>query len=483
LPPPLALRGLGTPGDDGLGFLNRLRVSAGGTLPQTDAGDPSGTSLQVLGRDLYPLLLMGVGSIRPDFMDASMSLSTGLFDHPSTAAFYEAVAEDPELAALFPNGIGSPYETVSYVWESTGRGGTVQLAMLPATILQAAFAISRMEGSRADGFTAEIPRMLDRIKAALRWEDATIPAYLGFNNITFVDGPINTPAGSVRPYGTQAEGLVPPSSLPPTRGSDPRRIGFVLQTEVPFRVSIKAAEDDSEPPEMWTVAQDKLDETRELIELSWSLGVRRDPPVSCALGWSLVADPLSPGPAVRQGPTTRPATEPFVGEDENLKEVVEWIELLARRPRRELDIAKRRILSALTGRIDDTDAFVDAVISWENMVGAGSEIRFRVSTLMAWLIRDDEAGRLELQRKIAKFYAVRSQVVHGGRHLEPKEARDLRREAVALSVPCLRRLLVEFPDLAEDKDRSIKLLARLSSYGGDAPQADTAMTDDGPRPS
>jgi hypothetical protein len=61
-------------------------------------------------------------------------------------------------------------------------------------------------------------------------------------------------------------------ALPPTRGSDPRRIGFVLQTEVPFRVSIKAAEGDSEPPEMWTVAQNKLDETRGLIELSWTLG-------------------------------------------------------------------------------------------------------------------------------------------------------------------------------------------------------------------
>ena len=218
---------------------------------------------------------------------------------------------------------------------------------------------------------------------------------------------------------------------------------------------------------MWTEVQQKLNEIRELMELSWTLGIRRDPPVSCVLRWSLVADPLSSGPLAGEGAAIRPATAPLVAVGHDLQDVLRWIELLVQSPQRQLDVTKRRLQSALAGRLDDTDAFVDAVVSWENMVGGqGSEIRFRVSTTMAWLISEEDTERLQIQARIAKLYDIRSQVVHGARHLDSMEAKALRIEALGYAVGSFRRLLAEFPELVGDKDRSIKLLARLSSNRG-----------------
>jgi hypothetical protein len=65
----------------------------------------------------------------------------------------------------------------------------------------------------------------------------------------------------------------------------------------------------------------------------------------------------------------------------------EWIGRVDSRRIPAVDIAIRRTLLAAAERADPTDALVDAVIAWENLVGSSEgEQTLRISAALAWLL-------------------------------------------------------------------------------------------------
>ena len=58
-----------------------------------------------------------------------------------------------------------------------------------------------------------------------------------------------------------------------------------------------------------------------------------------------------------------------------------------------IDIAARRVVSALAHRVDRSDALIDAVMAWENLVGAETEVTFRVTAAIVKILESDRTKR------------------------------------------------------------------------------------------
>jgi len=102
-----------------------------------------------------------------------------------------------------------------------------------------------------------------------------------------------------------------------------------------------------------------------------------------------------------------------------------------------MDLAARRIISASGERLDRSDALIDAVTVWENLVGTGTEVTFRVTAAISKALEANPKKRKPLQRRLAEIYRVRSAVVHGDL-VEAKKLDDAAKDAIDVGVRLLR---------------------------------------------
>jgi len=97
----------------------------------------------------------------------------------------------------------------------------------------------------------------------------------------------------------------------------------------------------------------------------------------------------------------------------DIEEIEKWLQLVDERHAPTIDIAVRRLLSALAYRTDPADKLVDSVMAWENLFGTRTESSFRVTAALARFLEPDRTKRRELYKTLADLYGVRSRVVHG----------------------------------------------------------------------
>jgi hypothetical protein len=122
-----------------------------------------------------------------------------------------------------------------------------------------------------------------------------------------------------------------------------------------------------------------------------------------------------------------------------------------------LQLARGRILQALSERSDPIDCFIDFVIAWESIVGYTESTTFLVSGAMSMLLSSEDAEkRQDLFSRIKKLYRNRSDLVHGsaGRDAPTKssfklaEARDYAEQAGRFAIDTFKRVL-ERPELMD----------------------------------
>jgi len=148
-------------------------------------------------------------------------------------------------------------------------------------------------------------------------------------------------------------------------------------------------------------------------------------------------------------------TDPRVPASYELKEgqgaeVVRFHGLIQEKHPDSLDIAMKRILGAVSQRWDATDAFIDAVVVWENAFGTSTETTFRVTGAIAKLLEPGSADdRAKLQKELKGLYETRSRLVHGAKEPKPEEAWAQRERTIAIALDVLRKLYTERPDLLE----------------------------------
>ena len=93
------------------------------------------------------------------------------------------------------------------------------------------------------------------------------------------------------------------------------------------------------------------------------------------------------------------------------------------------------------------------MVALESLFGTGqSEIGFRLSVAVAWLLDDDRKSRAKRQKQVAALYGKRSRIVHGA-PLKRQEIEEAQVEATQLVIDAMRALYAERPELIADDQR------------------------------
>jgi Apea-like HEPN len=431
-----------------------LRTQAGGDVAIDVPDDPLTGALVLMLRDVFPLMLL------PDdpWMPGHVRVTGATFRHPQREVFESAVAAEPELAALFPPTLSGSERRGPFIYRSTGSGGTTQLELLPELLLGAAWTRAVLT-NREDlpAVAEELGAVVSIIRRAARNEAISVPVFIAFTGVLpeGIDH-IDLPYGVLRPVASHERSFAPGAiegSLSHTIADGDTVVvsysgDLLLETSLPYRLLAVEIRDDAMPewpPNMrgFDDVQSNVDTTR----LAALLAGSPEAPLHIVPTWRLTLDPLNFGPMIGwSDPRTLPGLAPRRLSRTVADTVAKLARSISQQRRADFDVAIRRTLSGMTSRGDPGDALVDLVIGWENLFGSETELSFRISAAIAWILGADAAERGKLQKQCAKIYGDRSRIVHGST-LAPERIQRCLTEARDITLRLLRALFADRSDV------------------------------------
>jgi hypothetical protein len=171
--------------------------------------------------------------------------------------------------------------------------------------------------------------------------------------------------------------------------------------------------DRANQPDTTDSSEPKEDRSQVLFPLACALA--SDPqtaPVVPILTWRTLLGPFDLGLSYSTQIALRPPWSP-VGLGDRIPELEQWARLVEGNHAPSVDVAANRLASAVAGRLDRSDALIDAIMLWENLVGSSNELTFRVTAAIAKMLEKDPSKRQALRKSLEQTYSVRSKVVHG----------------------------------------------------------------------
>lgn len=297
-------------------------------------------------------------------------------------------------------------------------------------------------------FLGEVRTQIDELRALALGRTVRVPAVVGLGTAQVTDDfRLETPWGV----------LLAASDW--HRKHAPAQADLVLVTEFGLQVELDASfelESYTGPPRGFLGAHAELEDSIDRVRLTFLLGLERDPPVALMSTWRLIADPTTIS-GFNWGPAS-PIPTPARLSAGDTSRLSEWAERIDTHFHSSLTLAVRRTLASIAARHDPADGLVDAVIALENMFGTGqSEVGFRLSAALAWLLEDDPERRVERQREVTKLYSLRSKIVHGSA-VDSTTLYPQRVAASELAVEALRKLFRVRPELISAGDQRGKLV-------------------------
>lgn len=434
---------------------NALRLHAGGGSDVAIPADPVLGPLTALLRDAYPLML--VPAERTHF--PRPHLSAALWTSPHRRAFEAGVLGDADLSRLFPEETEGGGWT-GMVYRSTGSGGGLQLWSLPDLLLTGAWwSAQRTQMHEPEAFAAELARLVDLLRRAVRGEACKVKAVVAFAGVV-LDGVefIELPFGTLRPIHDHERDLAPASLegmvSHTTAEGDSVTASYagdvVLETEMDYRIVVEKPDFDALgqwPSEMRDF--ERLEADLDSLRLASLLVGDGRSMLTLAPTWRMVFDPLSWGPLQSwSDPRTGPSIAPRRLALPAVDELAGWTRAIHTHRGSGTDVAVRRVIAASAARVDPVDALVDLVIAWENLFGSRKgEATLRISSALAWLLGSAPDEREEFRSRASKAYGLRSDIVHGNRAVTAKEAADMTTEARVMTIAALRELFSKRADL------------------------------------
>jgi hypothetical protein len=452
----------------GNSLVNELRVQAGGSIPSFHLPACTSRSLAEFVLALFAFELM------PPEKDPfpGPGFSNSFFLRTLTTPFMNQILGDDEFSSLFP---GVDVESVlaskdphaiyrvasNLIW-STGQGGTLQLAVIPSLFAGFTIQAMRLEGKFELQRIEEFAVATDRIARALVVKRrAIVPLTVAFSNLS-VTPQERAEVGEVVILNSADIGGL--NSI----GDEPTTAVALMATELRL---FDILEMPSEPS--LTNLMAKTQHRRPAMaahERAIAIEVDR-----LRLAMALASDGQLIAPIVRSRvvhnpflvsygwvPDQTPIAGPFPAASLSRVEfesLADWSARATAHPR-SMWLGARRILSAISERMNPLDGFIDAVVCWENMLGAETEVTFRVCAGLALLVEpSDPIARVKVFRELQELYRTRSGLIHGSREPDDAEAVGLRDRAVGVALQAMRAIY-ERPELL-DADSSGERNRRL----------------------
>ncbi|WP_165788258.1 HEPN domain-containing protein [Arthrobacter glacialis] len=454
-----------------MGFANQIRTLCGGSLGDVPSStDPVLQSLRAIAHDMWPTYLLPPPAEGPRTFWMS-SGPVGIYQHPELATLHRNFANDETLRPLFPS-LTVPEDAADWtkwidvqaVWTlNAGSGGSHQMMGVFGSLLLDAVLRTRLSDGELthDGLMRELAVSLNAFRKLATKKPVHVPAIVGLSGVQLEDGQqIELASGIIRKISDLERDLLLNSS---------NLVTTVFETTFPLQILDISNFDPTDDKwhktyqkygprfeESHRAFQHSLDQVR-LAILLCSEGEEYLGSVEVS---RFIFNPTQPGGSATWTMDQRqPAS--YIIPQTKFDEIKEWHSLIGTKHPDSLNIAMKRLLSAASQRADSNDAFIDALIVWENAFGTTTETAFRVTGALAKLLEpDDMEKRLELQKELANLYGIRSRLVHGAKEPAASKSWEYRQRTISIAIDCLRRLYRERPDLLSisSEDRSKRLL-------------------------
>ena len=277
----------------------------------------------------------------------------------------------------------------------------------------------------------------DELRKGIRGELIKVYDIKGYTTISFSQSiRVSTPWGIVHPTpNLRGQNLMIWSSRPTTKCIlvQPKFVPVVFDRSKQPQTSIDRTSYEDDPRSIF------------LFPLSCALA-SDDPknPMVPVMTWRTTILPFDSGGWYSYS-LTMPNFSPGINFDHRVSELERWAGIVNQEHVEEIDIAAKRLVSAVAHRTNKTDALIDAVMVWENLLGTSNEVTFRVSAALSKLIETDSTRRMEVKKNLSSIYSVRSRVVHGSQ-VDANKVASASSEAIETAVNSLRESYLKGKD-------------------------------------
>lgn len=449
-----------------------IRVYSGGHVSHAVDGD---AVLQQLNRLAFAAL---AAEFIPGLDHDRFSLSAAFQDPSVVVPLCQVFLADKRLKKLFPDAlhpvdVGNYNDINAIHYWSLGGGGTAWLTIMLGNIIEQTLARMRLERDlKEESLVAYLAQSLDSIRRAADGQEIEVPVIAGLKG-----------AAPVRDFRSEHGGILPAQGLAlelMPHDIPPHSVAYINTKTRLMAVLPKDPGDDNQlrreflkyTPE-WQRAFQQVRRDFDLVRfwiVVWAHENERTAIKPTLTGWWVMNPSFKTNPAVdvgaRGGASQQPldmhggAAEGQVLDDSNLDGIAEIAGKFKSVPK-PLSLGVTRIVRALVERDDPMDSFVDAVIAWENLVGAATETTFRVCAALATLLEPDNAERrVEMLKSLKTAYGKRSRLVHGGEEPKLEELGQLRDQAIGVAIRAMQLVLENnrLADLKNSSDRSDAIL-------------------------
>ena len=293
--------------------------------------------------------------------------------HPSFRGLAKRIFAEPDLTALSHR----EGERDPFVLHPEG-GVRLSPDDLVAGLFISAFQQTYWFGlpNDEDAYAGTVLACFDDLRLAARGEPVLAHTLTGVVGMTLPQGKsVTTPWGTLRPTG-------------PITGSHRQRQGQTTTTctltesvRVPIKFDRAAAPDNPFRPR--TVDSERV---RVLFPIACALASKGAGGTTAPLlTWSSFMLPFY-GTLGYSIPLLPPVVPRSVDLADVMDELENWTRVVEHQHSPSIDLAAKRLVSAIGRRTDRTDALIDAVIVWESLVGTSSETSFRVNGALAKMI-------------------------------------------------------------------------------------------------
>ncbi|GAB2764654.1 hypothetical protein GCM10027090_38770 [Sinomonas soli] len=333
---------------------------------------------------------------------------------------------DSEFEAMWSAGGG-----MGTFFSYPGGGALVQPETIPTAFIVPALRRSKVEAPSSEKeFCSWVLDNLTEMKKAIHGEPVKIMIIHGLTGLSIPDGlRITTPWGSILGVSGQGAQAATAGRRAPTTA--------VLLGELPAAVEMgrgrtveQRTQDDFHAHEnrVWN-----------LLPLAFALASTDDQLRAPRLTFSTRIVPFLGGWGASSGiPFGFPRAVVQIKEAD-IAGIERWAKVVDENHNPSLDIAARRLVSALNERFDPDDSLIDAVICWESLVGTKIETVNRVTSSLAILLEEDVELRRKMMTDLGNAYSVRSNIVHGQK-VKDKDRQGATGYAVEIAVKALRAI-------------------------------------------
>lgn len=440
-------------------IFNLWHEQLGGEQVHVDIPDLVVSSAAKIALETFPIFLIKLPTNSHFFMNTFSHLSSLTYKLEERRNLIDGIMADPSLAKLFTNVGENEMDTHCQYMSSSGRGGGLQLAVFPDTLIANAYELMKLRGDISrDSLLASVAETIDMLRNLGEGNQIEVPAFVGFHNVGLDDfSEMEIESGKIRAYNEEILSLIPNQARPSTLGGGNKILGLIFEYKYPYKIILGEQQDGNRWPPELEQARKKLELSRENLSFTFALAINRTPAIGINQAWSLVFDPLSHGINISWSNSARSPMPHYLLKSSEIEAITYWAKIINDSDNEKIRLAIRRILSSINDRMNPIDGFIDSIIAWENLFGGNSELSYRISVSIAKLLKGSAEERLELQSKVVKYYTERSKIVHGVKEISHDVAVQKRDECLQIALDAIKKLYIEHRNLLSDTERSKKL--------------------------